>query len=381
MTEEYNTIERVTALSEIENIFEKLVALYSPKIVGEQNNIKFLYCVAISKDLPRDYRLHAIIQSQSSAGKSNLVNTILSAFSDSVLDYTEFTNAYLNRSQSNYDGYIFKLEQMEKTNQDRQLTLGNLKPLLSEGKLRIGLVDKDNKGKNQSKLLEVDGIPVFITTSTKYNIDQEALNRTFQMQIDESQEQTKRVIRHTLNQYGKINFDNAWNDNLTELIDITKTYSAIASQFKVIAIPFAEKLMDIIPSANITMRRDLAKILNLTCVIAFLNFHKRKKIPTGEKGHFYDNLEAKPMNYWILLAGTEDFFQAMKIGGETIQQTLNKLNEPATRIYNVAQGLLTSHTEEGITNKQIAEATGLSQNRVGEITKHLYEMGYFTRKR
>jgi len=387
MTEEYNTLEKISKLKNIDDVLEKIVTLYNSKIKGEEHNIKFLYCVCLSKDLPRDYRLHAIIQSQSSAGKSNLLNTILEAFTDSVLDFTEFTNAFINRSQSNYDGYIFKLEQMEKTNEDKRLTLGNLKPLLSEGKLRIGLVDKDNKGKNTPKTLEVDGIPVFITTSTKYNIDQEALNRTFLMQVDESKEQTERIIDHVLDKYSNINYDSNWKKNKLELIEITKTYSDIAKQLEGIFIPFKEKIRDVIPSELLTIRRDLSKILNLTCVIAFLNFTKRRLIPCSDevrlaskKPYFYHNLKAEPLNRYYLIAEPDDFKEALKIGGEAIEQTLNKMNQSSKSVYDIFVELY-KEEPDGITNKDIADKISLSQNRIGEVMKQLYEMGYVTRQK
>ena len=170
---EYNSKDKLEELAKIENILEEIVSLYNPKIKGEENNIKFLFCACISKNLPRDYRLHVIITSQSSGGKSNLVNTILEPFKEDVLDFTEYTSAFLNRSQSDMDGLIFKMEQMEKTNDKKQVTLASMKFLLSEGKLRIGLVDKNEKGQNTPKTLEVNGIPVFISTSTNYNIDPE----------------------------------------------------------------------------------------------------------------------------------------------------------------------------------------------------------------
>ncbi len=77
--------------------------------------------------------------------------------------------------------------------------------------MRIGLVDKNEKGQNTPKTLEVNGIPVFISTSTNYNIDPETINRTFLMQVDESEEQTKRIITHVLNKYSSISYGTEWD--------------------------------------------------------------------------------------------------------------------------------------------------------------------------
>ena len=376
---EYNSREKIEELAKSPNILEEIVGMYRPKIKGEENNIKFLFCACISKNLPRDYRLHVIITSQSSGGKSNLVNTILEPFKEDVLDFTEYTSAFLNRSESNMDGFIFKMEQMEKTNDKKQVSLSSMKFLLSEGKLRIGLVDKNEKGQNIPKTLEVNGIPVFISTSTNYNIDPETLNRTFLMQVDESEEQTKRIITHVLDKYSSINYNSEWENNLQKLYEISQTYKEISKQFKGIYIPFADKIRELIPSVNLTMRRDLPKILNLTCIIAFLNFTKRKKIPFDGGQYFYDNLKAYKMSSYYLIAEPEDFKQALEIGGETIQQTLNKINSSSMDIYKTFMKLYNENPLDGVTTSDLKTITNLSQNRVGELLKQLYDMGFLRR--
>jgi len=331
--------------------------------------------------LPRDYRLHVIITSQSSAGKSNLVNTILEPFKEDVLDFTEYTSAFLNRSENDMDGLIFKMEQMEKTNDKKQVSLGTMKFMLSEGKMRIGLVDKNEKGKNTPKILEVNGIPVFISTSTNYNLDPETINRTFQMQVDESEEQTKRIINHVLDKYSSINHGTIWEDNLQKLYEISQIYKEIAKQFKGIYIPFSDKIRDMIPSVNLTMRRDLPKILNLTCVIAFLHFTKRKKIPFDGGQYFYDDLEAHKMSSYYLIAEPEDFKQALNIGGETIQQTLNKINSSSMEIYKIFMSLFNEDPLRGVTVSEVAKKANKSQNRTGELLKQLFDMGFLSRNK
>ena len=380
-TIEHNSREKIESLAKIENVLEEIVRLYNPKIKGEENNIKFLFCACISKNLPRDYRLHVIITSQSSGGKSNLVNTVLEPFEEDVLDFTEYTSAFLNRHQSDMDGLIFKMEQMEKTNERKQVSLASMKFLLSEGKLRIGLVDKNEKGQNTPKTLEVNGIPVFISTSTNYNIDPETLNRTFLMQVDESEEQTKRIITHVLDKYSSINYNSEWENNLQRIYEISQTYKEVTKQFKGIYIPFADKIRELIPSVNLTIRRDLPKILNLTCVIAFLNFTKRKIIPFDGGQYFYDNLKASKMYSYYLIAEPEDFKQALQIGGDTIQQTLNKINSSSIDVFKTFMTLYNNNPLGGVTTSDLKKVLNLSQNRVGELLKQLYDMGFLRRDR
>jgi len=273
------------------------------------------------------------------------------------------------------------MEQMEKTNDKKQVTLASMKFLLSEGKMRIGLVDKNEKGQNTPKTLEVNGIPVFISTSTNYNMDPETINRTFLMQVDESEEQTKRIIAHVLDKYRSISYGSEWDTNLQKLYEISQIYKEVSKQFKGIYIPFSDKIRDMIPSVNLTMRRDLPKILNLTCIIAFLNFTKRQKIPFDGDQYFYDDLQANKMSSYYLVAEPDDFKQALQIGGETIQQTLNKINSSSMDIYKTFMKLYNDDPIGGVNTSDLKTVSSLSQGRVGELLKQLYDMGFLRRNK
>lgn len=317
------------------NILDKIALSYGSKIVGEVNNIKVLFCACISKNLPRKYRLSVIIASQSSAGKSNLVNNILAPFKKDVIDYTDYSPAFLKRQNLNMDGKIFKVEQMERTNEKNQVSTGSLKFLLSEGKLRVGLVERNEKGKNTPETLEVNGIPVFISTSTNFNIDPETLNRTFLTQVDETETQTKRIVSHIFDDYSTLSVNDQWKMKVSELEKLVEIYKGLSHQITDIVIPFGNKIMDRIPTVNITIRRDLAKILNLTCVIAFIHASDRIRIQDVDgKDFITDSFGKTESRYtYALMAEPSDFKEALEIAGSAIKQTLNKLNESSMGIY------------------------------------------------
>ena len=94
-------------------ILSKIVEGYRSKIVGENNNIKLLWMACVSKDLPKRNRLSGIITSQSSAGKSNLVNSVLMPFQEDVIDFTDYTPAFLSRQEVIMNGKILVLNQKE----------------------------------------------------------------------------------------------------------------------------------------------------------------------------------------------------------------------------------------------------------------------------
>jgi len=376
-----NDKERFDELAD-PNILEKIVSCYRSKIVGEENNIKLIWCACISKDLPKEFRSSIIIASQSSAGKSTLVNTLLQPFREDVLDYTDITQAYFQRTTDSLNGKIFKIEQLEKTNEKKQATMGNLKFSISEGEFSVGLVDKNDKGKNEPKKLRVIGTPVYITTSTNYNIDPETLNRIFLMQVDESEIQTKKITSYVLKKYGSLNINDEWETNLEQLKRYSKSYKEIAHQIRDIAIPFWENLDKIIPTSNLTIRRDLPKILNLACILAFIHFPNRVKIANNEGEHFIqDSFGNSELNYtYTLIVEPCDFKEALKIGSQTIKQTLNKLNQSSMDIYDKIKQLC-SENEGDVSIKEIANVTGYSINRARELTNPLVASGHIIREK
>ncbi len=365
------------------SILSEIAKGYSSRIVGEENNVKLLWCACISKDLPKEYRLSAIITSPSSAGKSNLLNTILTPFKDDVIDYTDYTPAFLQRQEMNMNGKIFKMEQMERTNDKHQVGLSNLKFLLSEGKLRMGLVDNNDKGKKEPRTLEVNGIPVFLSTSTNYSIDPESLNRTLLMQVDETEEQTKLIMEHIVKRYSTLRINDAWEKELLELKNLAKLYKGLAHEITDVMIPFGTKLLKRIPTTNLTIRRDLAKILNLTNVITFIHASNRIRIRDNEgKDFLVDQWGNTEKNYtYALVAEPSDFKEAFEIAGQTIKQTINKINEASMKIYDVFLIANKENDGNGATIKDLAKLCRLSDNRTRELMKQLVDSGFLIREK
>ena len=357
------------------DLLDKIAESLNQKIIGETNNKKIIFLVCLTKDLQRDERLSLIISSVSSAGKSNLLNNVLEIFKKDVIDFTEFTQSYYQRKMkdSNLNGKIIKLEQMEKTNFRGQVTISNLKHQLSEGVLKIGLSERDTDGKWKPKELEIRGIPVFISTTTNPNIDSETMNRMILMQIDETEIQTEKITTFTLNKYSSPRVNDTWQDELKELRKVVTFYQELGKETSEILIPFAKNLEGKFPK-ELEIRRDLNKILNLTKAIAFCHSANRKRIRdnNGESVGF------EKVYRYSLIAELDDFKEALEIGKDIFSQTLNKLNKSTMEIITHAKDL--DKEGLGFTSSDMAGVTGLSQNRAREKINQGLEAGFFTRE-
>jgi len=366
-------------------ILDTIARQYGNKIMGLQNETKTLICCLLSKNLPKQYRMSVIISNQSSTGKSYLLNTVLEPFripnnqlSNPIIDYTDFTEAHFKRSQTDVDGKIIKIEQLERRDEKGLLSLQKLKHLLSEGRLKFGNVDNNIDGTRSPKDFEITGTPVIVTTTTEFKIDSETANRFLMMQLDESEEQTGRIINYTLQQYSSIR-NNTHENSVEELRNLFLHYKELAHHMDEIVIPFAEKIYKVIPR-TLEMRRDLKKILNLTCVIAFVHASHRDRFVSKKPKHFFtgEGIESKPENTYIIVARPDDLKIALEIAGGSIRQTINKSSQKLMEIDFILRELFNKKQldSEGITVKEISEKSGLSDNRAREHLNDLCEKGY-----
>ena len=351
-------------------------------VVGEIKNIKTLLCCLISKDLPKRYRNSVIISNQSSTGKSYLLNKVLEPFKDdnnTVLDFTDMTEAYVKRSLHDVNGKIIKIEQLESRNDKGQLSFHKLKHLLSEGRLRFGQYDSDETDKSKRvKEFEVIGIPIIVTTATEFEIDSETQNRFFMMQLDESEEQTTRIIDHTLSIYNSLDLDEAYKKQTEQLQKFYTQLAKMARRTKGILIPFTDKIKPLLPK-NLEMRRDLDKILNLTCIIAFIHAQNRDRFVTTKDMLVDQWGKTESSEFYYIIAKPEDFVEAIEIAGDTIKQTLNKSSHKLMAMHALLRklhGEKALEEEQGVTVRELKGPSNLSENRVREILNVLVNRGF-----
>jgi len=366
------------------NLLNTIARRYDSKIVGEEKNIKTALCSIISRDLPKEYRSSLIILNQSSTGKSYFLNNVLEPFRNTgdIIDFTDFTEAYFKRSQDNVNGKIIKLEQLERRDDKGRLSLERLKHLLSEGRLKFGNVDQNEKGQRVAKTFEIVGVPVILTTATDSNIDSETENRFLVMELDESDEQTERIIKHTLNKYSTLGSDNSWQNDLEELEKIFRELKQASHFIEEIKIPFADKMESMLPK-TLTIRRDLQKILNLTCVIAFIHFKNRDKLKRKDPEHMLTSMfaDTEEIHKSIIIAKPEDLKQAIEIAGNTINQTLNKTTFKSMELFVRVKKLAGEKPvdEQGVSFRELMKETGWKESTLRDHLRALKENGFITR--
>ncbi len=308
-------------------------------LVGEDRNIATLFFSCLSKDLPRNYRLHVIISSSSASGKSKLVNTITTPFRSCVLDYTRVSGAGLERYEGVLDGRILLYQQTHGSEPYQ------FKPMMTEWKLVVLIAEKEEGSSTfVSKTISKEGMPVLLSTTTDPNLDPELLNRAILITLDESREQTRRIMQLQAKRAASLaDVDNThpW-PHINQMIDQFENIKA--PRVVDIVNPFAQELEVALPDESVELRRDFPKLLNLASVIAYTKglwhqeFYRMRRIQKLIKTPV--EIEGGRM---VVVVKTEDVHDALWCLGD---DWLLQLPDTAKRILNYLRILKETEKDE-----------------------------------
>jgi DNA primase len=319
--------------------------------VGEETNKRLLYLVAISRKLPDP--LSAIVLSQSGAGKSGLTEVIekLTPPEDVVL-ITRLTPQSLYYTEPGF------LDQKLVIVEERYGSMEadySIRVLQSRKKLIAAAPIKDPQtGNMRTKVFTVEARAAFIEATTASAVNHENATRCFELAMDESPEQTRRIharmgilrterglkLRREADAITRRN----WNaQRLLEPLPVV--------------IPFADKLT--FPSSWLRTRRDYARFLNLIEVSAFLHQHQREKKDGA------------------IVAAVADYAVAYGLASSVLVETLSDVRKPLKEAYERIREL----SEEGdgtISRREIREALNVPDSTVRGWLSQLVELEYLS---
>ncbi len=361
--------------SQLEHLFDKQWAQMSPETRALVSNPGILHEIKRDLDIPVagedgakltlfltccscgwERPLGLALLGGSGSGKSHLISSVLKYFPDSSVKHlTRVTGAYLDRLQTNLNGKILWVEELV----GAEAGFGQLRISLSEGGLVLGTVQRDSKGNLTSVEITTQGWPVFVTSTTAPIIgDKELENRLLIRSLDESEEQTRKVLKHEAE-----SFQRGWSARW-------KPNAAIRSLFDVsnlsplpVTLPFAADVADLFPSKRTESRRDLPKLFQLTKISGWLHQWQRSIIRDEKYGGSH------------ILADFLDLKYALEIAGPSISESLQRRPHHMTAILD----LFTS--EHPLWTPQAARLKlGLSLNRTRSLLNALMELGFVGRQ-
>lgn len=162
-------------------------------IIGEENSRLLLFIIASSYKTKSP--LHAIVQGSSGSGKTHLISKIADLIPpQDVLRFTRITESSLY-NWGEYD-LVNKLLLIEDLDGLKEEALFAMRELISNQRLSSSVSIKDKKGNIKAVKKEVKGIFSSLSATTKGEIYEDNMSRSFLLAVDESQGQTDRIITY-----------------------------------------------------------------------------------------------------------------------------------------------------------------------------------------
>ena len=128
---------------------------------------------------------------------------------------------------------------------------------------------------------------------------------------------------------------------------------------------------------TLEIRRDIKKILNYTCVIAWLHHKNRKTIRVIENEFTDMYSKTKPVNRYSIIAELDDFKECLEIGKDVFSQTLNKVNKSAKEIIELVKEIYPT-TDKGVNSAEIVNVIGIRQNTVNDYLRQARTAGFLS---
>jgi len=335
-------------------------------VVGERTNKLVGYLAAVSRKLDRP--LAVMVQSSSAAGKSALMNAVLSFVPEEErVAYSAMTGQSLfYMGEADLKHKVLAIAEEEGAERASYA----LKQLQSEGELTIASTGKDpSTGRHVTHEYRVQGPTAILTTTTAIDLDEELLNRCLVLTVNEDREQTRAIHRwqreaETLEGY------HAELDR-QELLKLHRNAQRLLRPLRVVN-PHARRLTFL--DAKTRTRRDHLKYLALIRAIALLHQHQRPVLSGEHRG--------QPMPYVeVTLADIE---VANCLAAEVLGRTLDEL-PPQTRrflllleemVTEACQRLQVGRTEHRFSRADARHFTAWSLTQVRLHLDRLVEMEY-----
>jgi DNA primase catalytic core len=357
------------------DLLKRIAAAYDEAgIVGEETNLLAAYLACASRKLKKP--LAVIIQSTSAAGKSTLMDAVLSFFpGEEQVKYSAMTGQSLYYlGEGNLKHKILAIVEEEGAEKAGYA----LKLLQSEGELTIASTGKDpHSGRMETQEYHVEGPVAILFTTTAIDIDEELMNRCLVLTVDESREQTERI--HHLQREARTIEGILAAERRRDILHVMQNAQRLIRPM-LIANPFARHLT--FTSGRTRTRRDHEKYLTLIDTIALLHQYQREPITHLVKSEA--GLASREVA--MLPVTLDDIETANRIAPEVLGRGLDELSPQTRHLLEHIKALVrktikTAAVEQKLalfSRRELRDFTSWSQTQVRRHLERLEELELVT---
>lgn len=351
-------------LSQNPNLLYYIRKKMDKHIVSENDTKLLLFLIMLSSRVLKE-PLHAQITGESSGGKSYTTNQVWKYLpeQENKVKLTRVTQGWVEYASEDLDwknGILYVAEGAG-VEQAKEV----VKMLTSGEKIQLGTTIEEELGDKRKAVSIESGehTPSFITTTAVPIEDTELKNRLITIGIDETEDQTKKILDYQAKKNQKPWEHTGITEKEIQKIKYMLKELTTGTDYKVI-IPYAEQIKKELPN-TVTMRRNQKKIFGILKIITWLHQYQR---PMFEKN-----------GQWYLIAHPMDLFYTQKILGDSFTKTEANLHQTAETIYKTIQDEK-ENLPEKFTKNDLKEKTSLgsrySDKTLWRFLKNLRDMGF-----
>jgi DNA primase len=335
-------------------------------IVGERVNKLVGFLAATSRKL--DAPLAVVIQSSSAAGKTSLMDAVLTFMPEEErIKYSAMTGQSLfYMGQANLKHKILAIVEEEGASRASYA----LKLLQSEGELTIASTGKDpDTGQLVTQEYRVEGPVMIFLTTTSIQIDEELMNRCLVLSVDEGRSQTQAIHRRQREKRTLAGL--LARAEREELLTLHRNAQRLIRPLAVLN-PYAERLT--FPSEATRTRRDHEKYLTLIDTIALLHQYQREIKTTTRRGKAIEYIEVT----------LDDIAMANELAHEVLGRSLDELPPQTRRVLHLMETFVSDKTEAldilrtdfRFSRRDVRHATGIGDTQLRIHLERLTELEY-----
>ena len=322
-------------------------------VIGEENNRIFLFGIATSYKMKTT--LHALIQGSSGSGKTHLL-TAISQFipEEDKKHFTRVTeSSFYNYGQYDLSNKLICLEDLDGMKEEAYLAFRELQ---SRGMISSSTSGKDEDGNIRAYEKLVYGPIASMSCTTKGEIYEDNMNRCFLIAVDESREQTERVIAYQ-NQKASGQIDKEKEQQVTRFVQncirLLKPYEVVN--------PYSGQVQ--LPKEAHKIRRLNELYQSYVKQIALLNQYRRSKDNKGR-----------------LVSEKEDLQVAAEIMFDSILLKIDELDGSLRDFYErskaYVKGKGESYQSYSFSQREIRQALNVSKTQLHRYIHDLIELEY-----
>jgi len=319
-------------------------------IIGEETNRILLFVIASSYKM--NDTLHGLIQGSSGSGKTKLLKVISYLMPDEdVKRYTRVTdNSFYNQDEYFFVNKLICFEDLDGLKEDAQLAVRELQ---SNDILRTSTSVKDGSGKIGGAERTVRGPIASLACTTKGEVYEDNVSRSFLIAVDESKEQTQRII----------NYQNEISAGLIDKTEQKKISAFLQNCMRMlkpyeVINPYANKIK--LPEEAHKIRRLNELYQSFVKQIMLLNQYQRKQDKQGR-----------------LITEKEDLQTACDILFESILLKVDELDGSLRQFFERLKTFVEKKGRDYEFNRfEVREATGVSKTQQHYYIQKLVELEY-----